>query len=325
MAPLSFVIVMTLPKGRRQERIYIHKSCARHVFRDHFMKKSLVLFAMVAFMLPTFAQTRVGEINDWDGVVPSCFTNGETYVACYGGDESYDDSLYLINNNLQIVKTFTNRSILSKIREVNYWDVDIVAETEVEHIVSQNFFNNDDLWEFVVVAEADTVYDNWGYHYVNPRAYSAVQENGNVLFTLTVDDEIPESSNYSQLQLRLAKWNNVNYIVCSCYWGDEYVEENYKMVLYRVSQSTQSIERVDGELPMRVFPSPAGHSQDITVELGDNTSASEVEVINSLGQTIQRIPVQPGQREVKINTSKMGSGVHFVHRKGHKAAKIIVR
>ena len=79
---------------------------------------------------------------------------------------------------------------------------------------------------------------------------------------------------------------------------------------------------------MRVFPSVADRSQTITVELGEGNNATEVQVVNSVGQVMKTVAVQPGQREVKLRASDLNSGMHIVgtrSRVGQGACKIIVK
>ena len=93
---------------------------------------------------------------------------------------------------------------------------------------------------------------------------------------------------------------------------------------YRIDQQSQSVALVE-TTPMSVRPTVANRGQDITVELGDGTQASELEVVNALGQTVKRVPVQPGQREVRINTADLGHGMNLINSRKQGAVKIIVK
>ena len=79
---------------------------------------------------------------------------------------------------------------------------------------------------------------------------------------------------------------------------------------------------------MTVHPTLANRGQQITVQLGEGSNAQQVSVINSNGQTIQQIPVEPGQHEVRINTSNLNTGMHFLNALGHDnqtTSKIIIK
>lgn len=297
------------------------------------MKKILLLMALAALALPGFAQTRVGEYDfDEDDFIPGCFTNGGSYQYFFNrqSDDAAErvyDSIWLINNNLQVVKTFSNRFLINNCSKLFCFDMDeLDREAEMYVPFTQSVFNNDDLWEFVVETGEDSTFYYGELVYLRPT-YQIVQENGNVLYSFAWIDEVPENAEAtnhgSDMSMYLVRWNGIFYAVVDYYWTMDGEREG-KTVLYRFNQSTQNIQRVGEDLPMRVFPTPAASNQEITVELGDNTTASEVEVLNTLGQTIQRVAVQPGQKEVKINTAKMGKGLHFVHSRNHKVAKIVI-
>ena len=105
--------------------------------------------------------------------------------------------------------------------------------------------------------------------------------------------------------------------------------ENYefKEHLYLISQS-QGLTKVETELPITVFPSIVNRSQQITVELGEGNNATEVTVINGLGQVIKRMPVQKGQRQVIIPAQDLNNGLNVVNtrtQQGQGSCKIIVR
>lgn len=82
------------------------------------------------------------------------------------------------------------------------------------------------------------------------------------------------------------------------------------------------------ELPFNVFPSLVDRSQEITIELGEGNNATEISVIDANGRVLETIPVQAGQREVKIPASKMGHGLNLLNandRQRQATKKIIVK
>ena len=105
-------------------------------------------------------------------------------------------------------------------------------------------------------------------------------------------------------------------------------EEEYTTILYRIDRQTQGVSRIDGALPFKVRPTVADRNQTFTVELGDGNNATEVQVVNALGQVVKTIPVQAGQREVTFRASDLKGGMHIVgtrSQKGQGACKIIVK
>ena len=121
----------------------------------------------------------------------------------------------------------------------------------------------------------------------------------------------------------LAKWNGVYFIVTEEDTGNE----EYTFTWYRINHSTQSITQVEGPA-LNVWPTIASKNQTITVELGENCNASEIQVVNAMGQTVKRIPVQAGQTEVQLRTSDLDSGMHIIGthgRNNNSSCKIIVK
>ena len=78
-------------------------------------------------------------------------------------------------------------------------------------------------------------------------------------------------------------------------------------------------------VPFNVFPTVAERGNDITVQLEEGASAREIVVVDAMGREVKSIPVAQGQREVKISTSDLGSGMGFVSDRKNGAVKIIVR
>ena len=100
-----------------------------------------------------------------------------------------------------------------------------------------------------------------------------------------------------------------------------------EIVFYRIDQS-QGLTKIDMQLPISVFPTMPTREQQITVELSEKNNASEITVVNSLGQVVKRVPVEEGQRTVTIPANELGSGLNVVNTrngKGQGSCKIIVR
>lgn len=98
----------------------------------------------------------------------------------------------------------------------------------------------------------------------------------------------------------------------------------YVSAWYRIDHQNQKINLMK-TTPMRVYPNVVDRGQDITVELGDGMQATELEVVNTLGQSVKRVPVQPGQREVHIGTADLNRGMNFISSPKRGAVKIIVK
>lgn len=82
------------------------------------------------------------------------------------------------------------------------------------------------------------------------------------------------------------------------------------------------------QLPISVFPTMPAREEQITVELGEGTNATEITVVNSLGQVVKRVSVEEGQRTVIIPANELGSGLNVVNARNGQSqgsCKIIVR
>ena len=107
---------------------------------------------------------------------------------------------------------------------------------------------------------------------------------------------------------------------------NEVNDNSAKHVVYQIGQ-TQGLTKLDAELPVSVFPTVANRGQQITVELGEGNNATEITVVNEMGQVVKRVPVN-GQSSVTIPTTGMGSGLNILNTnnaKGNSGCKIIIK
>ena len=208
---------------------------------------------------------------------------------------------------------------------LEYLDFDDYNGVDLENYVpvTQTLFDNDEQWEYIV--------ENWehlnGQDWYSIVSYSVVQEDGTVLFT-TPDETDSQGNSLSIGYLYLIKILG-NYYLAAYYHSSVDEADNVgKTVLFMINHQTQSIQRVDTELPFNVFPSIAERSQDIIIELGEGTNATEISVIDANGRVLNTISVQQGQREVKIPASTMGHSLNLLNvreRQRQATKKIIVK
>lgn len=256
------------------------------------------------------AQTRVGEIGvRADCYIPKEFTvTGHPYLVTYQYDDNDNlSSIKVYDDNITLIHTST--SVPSGIEYLTFVDYDAgfyVIEGYV--LFTQTMFNTDAEYEYVKIT------DN--------HVLEICSENGAVLNTISGENGFGVRYAY------LCKLGGKCYLVLQ--EGDdqwEYGGEHLKFVYYLIGSTTQSVTRV-AETPINVFPTVADRSQTITVELGEGNNATEVQVVNAVGQVMKTIAVQPGQREVKLRASDLNSGMHIVgtrSQKGQGACKIIVK
>lgn len=272
------------------------------------------------------AQTRVGVMPmEWDNVryLPSDLSISGTPLLS-NEEETGDYTIYnYYTNTLSLAASFSTENI-SHLMYCVYNDLDNPFDSYIEWgcpcPFSQTLFNNDADWEYLRWnGTADTIREEYYWDVIYTiTSFDVVKQNGTVLFTITADNNL-----------------TIDYVT-ALKWGEEYFlavneesdDDEYITILYRIDRQTQGISRIDGELPFRVHPTVADRSQTFTVELGDGSNATEVQVVNTLGQVVKTIPVQAGQREVTFSARDLNGGMHIVgtrSKKGQGACKIIVK
>lgn len=282
------------------------------------MKKQLLLAAIATILATTtMAQTEIGVGPKLSSFIPAEFTT-DNQSKLISIEELSDDN----EGHVYVFKfydygfTMTHQlTILPRpyyyIRGFNIIDLDDRGR-EVGLTLTQTLFNNDENYEYVVV--------NRNYTGFVSEA-SIVSENGTTIWSW-------QPSGNNQGNIYFIKWNNLYYICTEeiSYYDQETDIDTYTW--YRIDRQTQSISRVEGELPINVFPSVADRSQTITVELGEGNNATEVQVVNALGQVVKTVPIQAGQREVQLRANDLDGGMHIIGTRTHEgqgACKIIIK
>ena len=259
----------------------------------------------MAIGLKLKAQTYIGEIPRTPIIVPGFLSNNGCPYIEYSNKDSNTCSIYDIDFMTHITDIGINEDII----EVTYWYVINNAYTTSGSYSSQTLFNNDDSFEYVVGHDRDE-WGGYGFYTINST-------NGNVLATIQAGNDyywsgfmhiyIIENNSY----LAITKYNHNGYSAGA---------------LYQISQ-TQGLIKLDAELPISVFPTVANRGQQITVELGEGNNATEITVVNELGQVVKRVPVN-GQSSVTIPTTGMGTGLNVLNTnnaKGNGGCKIIIK
>lgn len=304
------------------------------------MKKQVLVMAALATMMATAvnAQTRIGEFPNYlSDYLPAELTSGGVALL-YNSDE--DDLFTFVDNNL----TVTELQRPERSTYFRYFNLDNPTHYYISGgsalYFTQTLFNNDAEFEYLryTATNEHTVSNEWEtYTAAYITKLEAVTMSGTVLFTLNAPENtiFGDVISYNGEEFDVAtsiyayKWGGAFYLAVREYdtisSNEDWIET---YVLYRINQQSQSISRVDGTLPISVFPSVADRDQTITVELGEGNNATEVQVVNAMGQVVKSVSVQPGQREVLLRASDLSSGMHIVGargRKGQGACKIIVK
>ena len=276
------------------------------------MKKTLLFATALAATLAANAQNPIvpvqtGVSDIWAGYyIPKAFADAP-YIAAIGDyDEYHDPTSYTIyNSNLQQVMSISTNKLVGM--SVINFDEDFMHEIGGWITFTQTLFNNDNHFEYI-----SRVRDGDGYIV----RFDIIADNGNVIGSF---------GNYNGMQInscdfRLMLIGGNSYL--TVYMEADY--EEYITEWYRIDRQTQRIDRVEG-LPFNVFPSVADRDSYITVQFEDGATATELQVVDAQGRTLQRIPVAQGQQEVKVSARNLQSGINFIGDRRHGSAQIIVR
>lgn len=271
------------------------------------MKKTLLLATALVATLAANAQNPIVPVQFQEQglwYIPKTFADAP-YLVGYERNGDYISLFRIYNHNLQQVSAFTvSNGVEVYDLQVCNLDEEFMYQMEERIQLTQTLFNSDSRFEYIA-----RVRNSEG----NCIRFDVVADDGTVVSTF---------GDYAELGER---WIHVTLykIANTCYlhvWNDGNPVNEW----YRIDRQTQQIDRVEG-LPFNVFPTVADRDSYITVQFEDGTSATELQVIDAQGRTLQRIPVTQGQQEVKVSARNLRSGINFIGDRRHGAAKIIVR
>lgn len=267
----------------------------------------MFIISAMTIMVGANAQTMIGPgPSPYAYSIPAEFSaNNQTNLAIV----NENGTMAIYNNNLTQIQSFPLPQIDNNSRlrwEIVDFDGPYVENGRV--VITQTLFNNDNEYEFLVIFFDEETH--------NTQGGAIVSQNGSILWTWHASgDNIGEPF--------IVKWGGQYYIVAN-EENPEQPEEILNSTWYRIDRQTQSISRVDN-VPFNVFPTVADRNSDITVQLEEGANAREIVVVDAMGREVKSVPVAQGQREVKINTSGLNTGLGFVTDRRSSAVKIIVR
>ena len=233
-------------------------------------------------------------------------------------------------------------------RVSSYSDVELSSynnfdnATGCELYISQNFFNDDEKYEFLVPVYARNTESNIRYtdylslHYgeeeyayereitydIYLQGYNVVNEDGNILHTFYLPND--EGMSYCEM----FTFNNKNYV---CVYQEPYDEHVHYTDIYEINNQTNSIQKVQQLSGISIQPRTPHRNEPIMVELLDKEADKNLEVIvtSANGRVVERTTLRAGNKSLRLNTSRMDAGLYNVTvlKNGQKVenAKIIVR
>ena len=212
--------------------------------------------------------------------------------------------------------------------------------------LSQNFFNSDDKYEFIVSKlepeeVVDTTYTDYvsgfygEYEYAYEReitykteficrGFNVINEDGDIIYTFNTPDA-PWGGPH------LFTINGKNYAsISDTDYSDKDNPINYTDI-YEINNQTNSIQKVQQLSGISIQPRTPHRNEPIMVELLDKEADKNLEVIvtSANGRVVERTTLRAGNKSLRLNTSRMDAGLYNVTvlKNGQKVenAKVIVR
>lgn len=181
--------------------------------------------------------------------------------------------------------------------------------------LTQNFFNSDDLYEYVVQDET---------------AFKVMSQDGTQVLS------IPCPAGIGQMEYSyLAVMDEKHYVVIIGRGSVNNSSQPIPMTqhytfFYQIDPNSATIRQVNMPIKVRVMPTVVPRSTPITVTLdGNDKSTHTVNVTATNGVNTMNIPMLPGNTSATIDTSRLSKGIYVVSvTDGEKTAdscKIVIR
>lgn len=266
---------------------------------------SCALFLLMALMPSSkvMGQTLVKQLPADDiEMSPKQFSyQGKSYLYVW----AENDKVAIYDENLDEVKRFwlTTTSENERVEYVYLHDSEYFADDE-SFTLSQTLFNNDEKFEYIVLRRDG---NDWGSPMLG---FDIRSEDGTTLSSINLYKENGDCG------FDIYKMGNKVYL------GVEFYGDNREVYLYSINRETSSLQQVKSISGLNIKPRMPRRNEVVTVEMDEvSNEARELQVVNSAGQTVERIVVPAGSKQVQLKASRMSPGVNVIqmgHTDGYK-------
>ena len=177
--------------------------------------------------------------------------------------------------------------------------------------VTQNLFNDDEAYEYIVA----TAIDKWGY----AEGFSIVQEDGTILYTMslgkneTLNGTTGFSSTLSKCPIEVLHIEDKYYLFLDVtYDNNGWYTSTSRIYSFERGKISTSIKKVRDIPQIKVSPTLPQKNETIKVNLGDMKSAQKLYVVDTNGKVCFTQSIQPGQENVELSTSGMPAGMYII-------------
>ncbi len=266
--------------------------------------------------------------------------SGEEHGKKYPLSYSYhrNDTLYSVYNEYGMLYTGEWESedrrsdtYIEPMR-TRYYNFDANKDEAISSTFSQNIFNNDDKYEYIMPeyeivvderhhneldTDGDGIIDKYSIiTSLKNTGYNIVSEDGTIIseIPLVVDAEL----------YYIYKFGNMLYFVYFNY-------EKYGCIIYKYNPVTSSVNKVSAFPFFKISPNVAKKNTFVDVSIDDEKAQNggEIIVVDIAGKIVYTSKLDPGISTVQIPTHNMSSGMYVVtlisDGKSSEAAKLIIR
>ena len=215
-----------------------------------------------------------------------------------------------------------NSSVYSAYYKAEMYYVDFAVDMTANGVISQNLFNDDDKYEFLLPELAvweRSSYSEWSgtqtteYDYA-PIGYKIVSEDGTVLHRLIINEGKDKDM---RCYAYVTSLGDKNYLMVYSYkrvdGSSDYYYTNEVTRFYEIKKDGSGIQKVrEMRGGMNIRPTVANRDEQITITLNDENSnvARELVVTGVNGQLVGRRDIPVGENSVQIPASMLRSGMY---------------